>query len=242
MDMKKLLAATAVAALIAGPNLAAAQSTTASSPTGASKSGPSPSAASPAGAARDDAGTPGPGDKVPHQRTGQSDIKKGAGNAQKNAQKGDADSSRPSQTGDVKKGADDTRAGDMKKGAADAHKNTQRGEVNDPGAAEKGRHSGSKTSADDKTTGVGGSGTLTAEKRTRIRQTIVKSGSAPRVNNVNFSISVGTSVPRSVTLVAVPSAVIEIYPAWRGYEYFIVGNEIVIVNPSTMRIIAVLPA
>ncbi|MDC7987301.1 DUF1236 domain-containing protein, partial [Rhodoplanes sp. TEM] len=83
---------------------------------------------------------------------------------------------------------------------------------------------------------------LTTEQRTRIRQTIVKEGNAPRVNNVNFSLSIGTAVPRSVRLARVPSTVVEIYPAWRAYEYFMVGDQIVIVDPNTMHIVAVLPA
>ena len=29
---------------------------------------------------------------------------------------------------------------------------------------------------------------------------------------------------------------------WRGYKYFIVNDEIVIVEPSTLRIVAVIPA
>lgn len=225
MDMKKLLAATAVAALVAGSNLAAAQGTTAGSPTGVSKSGPAPSAASPASGARDDAGTPGMGDKPAPQRTGQSDIKKGA------APKGDQSPANPS------------HAGDTKPDTPDVPKSTQRSDPGAAGDAKKGRRAGSSTGTDEKaTSGVGSSVTLTAEKRTRIKETIVKSGKAPRVSNVNFSISVGTTVPRSVTLVAVPSTVIEIYPAWRGYEYFIVGDEIVIVDPNTMQIVAVLPA
>ena len=32
----------------------------------------------------------------------------------------------------------------------------------------------------------------------------------------------------------------EIHPAWRGYSYFIVDDEIIIVEPSTFRIVAVL--
>lgn len=250
MDMKKLLAATAIAALIAGPNLAVAQGTTTSSPTGAGKGGPAPSAAGVPGGARDDAGTPAAGDKVPHQRTGQSDVKKGAGESHKNAQKSEPGRANPSHAGDMKKGSEDARrsgsddADAAKKSAADAQKSgTQRGDEHRASGNRKGQHAGPAAGNEKKsTTGVGGSGTLTAEKRTRIKQTIIKSGNAARVKNVNFSISVGTSVPRSVTLVAVPSTVIEIYPAWRGYEYFIVGGEIVIVNPNTMRIIAVIPA
>ena len=63
--------------------------------------------------------------------------------------------------------------------------------------------------------------------------------SGPRASNVNFSISVGTAVPDSVRVVAVPSVLIEIHPEWRGFMYFIVGDQIVIVDRSN-RIVAVL--
>ena len=36
--------------------------------------------------------------------------------------------------------------------------------------------------------------------------------------------------------------IVEIYPAWRAYEYFIVDEEIVIVDPNTLEIVAVIPA
>lgn len=83
---------------------------------------------------------------------------------------------------------------------------------------------------------------LTTQQRERIRTTVLKSSSAPRVSSVNFSISVGTAVPRTVHLAPVPSVIVEIAPAWRGYEYFIVGDEIVIVAPGTLKIVAVIPA
>ena len=62
----------------------------------------------------------------------------------------------------------------------------------------------------------------------------------PRATNVNFNVSVGTTVPTSVRVVAVPSTLIEIYPEWRGHMYFVVNDEIIIVD-SHHRIIAVLP-
>ena len=86
----------------------------------------------------------------------------------------------------------------------------------------------------------GSSTNLTSEQRTRIHQTIVRQGNTPRVSNVNFSVSVGTTVPRSVRLVSVPSTIVETYPAWRGYEYFMVGDQVVIVDPDTMQIVAVI--
>jgi hypothetical protein len=83
--------------------------------------------------------------------------------------------------------------------------------------------------------------TLTNEQRTTIRTTVLQGGNAPRVNNVNFSLNVGTVVPRDrVKVVAVPATLVEIHPAWRGYMYFIVGERIIIVEPSSYKIVAVL--
>jgi hypothetical protein len=79
---------------------------------------------------------------------------------------------------------------------------------------------------------------LTTEQKTKIRTTVINR--APKVSSVNFSINVGTVVPRSVRIVAVPPTLIEFYPEWRGYMYFVVGDEIVIVEPGTLRIVAVL--
>jgi len=84
---------------------------------------------------------------------------------------------------------------------------------------------------------------LTSEQRTKIHTIIVGQRSAPRVAHVDFDVRVGTRVPRGkVHLAAIPSTIIDIQPAWRGFEYFLVGNEIVVVDPSSLEIVAVLPA
>ena len=83
--------------------------------------------------------------------------------------------------------------------------------------------------------------TFSTEQKAKIRQTIVQRNDVPRVTNVNFSLSVGTVVPRErLKLVAVPPTLVEIHPAWRGYLYFIVNDELIIVEPSTHRIVAVI--
>jgi hypothetical protein len=85
---------------------------------------------------------------------------------------------------------------------------------------------------------------LTTEQRSRIRQTVIRESNAPRVNrsDINFNISVGTVVPRTVRVATLPAAVIEIHPAWRGYSYILVGDEIVILEPGSLRIVAIIPA
>jgi len=80
---------------------------------------------------------------------------------------------------------------------------------------------------------------LTTEQKTTIRQTVLTS-SAPRVTNVNFDVKVGTVVPRTVKVIEVPTTLIQIEPKWRGYRYFVYNDEIIIVEPDTLRIVAVL--
>jgi peptidoglycan hydrolase-like protein with peptidoglycan-binding domain len=81
---------------------------------------------------------------------------------------------------------------------------------------------------------------LTAEQRTRIQQTVLARRDVPRVNNVNFELSVGRTVPTRVRVVEVPDTLIEIHPEWRRHRYFVVRDEIVIVD-SGYRIVATLP-
>lgn len=99
-------------------------------------------------------------------------------------------------------------------------------------------------SKDQSTTGQGAAATganLTAEQRTKISTSIKKVNVKP-VTNVNFSVSVGTVVPRTVELHPLPATIIEIYPAWRGYRFVLVEDEIIIIEPSTYKIVAVIDA
>jgi hypothetical protein len=83
---------------------------------------------------------------------------------------------------------------------------------------------------------------ITPEKRTQIHQVFTKERSAPRVDRVDFDLAVGTAVPRSVRFVSVPNTIIAIEPSWRGYDYFMVGEQIVIVDPRSMEIVAIIDA
>ena len=57
---------------------------------------------------------------------------------------------------------------------------------------------------------------------------------------MNFSISVGTHVPRGLAFHPLPQPVLAIYPDWRGYEFVLVRDQIVVINPRTLEIVAVL--
>ena len=85
---------------------------------------------------------------------------------------------------------------------------------------------------------------LSTEQRTEVRQTILRSGNVPRVSRseVNINISVGTVVPRSVRLVSIPETIVRLRPAWRGFLYFVVEDEIIVVEPGSLKIVAVISA
>jgi hypothetical protein len=81
---------------------------------------------------------------------------------------------------------------------------------------------------------------LTQQQRTEIRQTVINGGNAPRVSSVNFNIGVGVVVPQTVQFAPLPPTIVSIHPEWRGYDYFVYAEEIIIVEPGTRRIVAVL--
>ena len=81
---------------------------------------------------------------------------------------------------------------------------------------------------------------LSEQQRTTVHQTILQDQRANRVNKVNFSINVGARVPRETRLEMLPAAVFSIVPQYRTYRYFVVNDEICIVEPSTYEIVEVI--
>jgi len=100
-----------------------------------------------------------------------------------------------------------------------------------------------RTGGSQTTVGVAGSAAkLSTDQRTKIVN-VIRSEHVEPINNVDFAVSVGTRVPRErVHLRTLPTQVVDIYPEWRGYEFFMVRDEIVVVDPNSLEIVAVLPA
>jgi hypothetical protein len=90
------------------------------------------------------------------------------------------------------------------------------------------------------TTGqAGASAKLSTEQRTEITNVIREQKIQPETN-INFSVSVGTRVPQTVHFHPLPATIVSIYPDWRGYEFFLVRDQIIVVNPRTFEIVAIL--
>jgi Protein of unknown function (DUF1236) len=126
---------------------------------------------------------------------------------------------------------------DSKPGAA-----TGKSDTNGASKTEQKAQTPSGTEQNRTTTGQGaaGSAKLTTEQRTKI-SSVIKSQKVESVR-LNVSVSVGTRIPADVRLHSLPQEVIVIYPEWRGYDYILVGDQIVIVNPRTHEIVAIVEA
>jgi hypothetical protein len=235
----RLLLSVATAALIAGAGLASAQTMS-----------PGREAPSPAPAAQQNA---------PAEKT-----------APMNAPKGGAEIKAPDagakKTGQVddkvrKDGKDDKRAQDKAdpKASTAQKPGDAKPSTSGQGTSPKSSDKSSEKPADAKPSAAGqdakpgdaksstaGQGaaaptSLSTEQRTTIR-TVIKKQNVQPATNVNFTISVGTRVPTTVRFHPVPVELVQIYPSWRGYDYFLVGDQIIVVNPRTHEIVAVLDA
>ncbi|KUM27710.1 hypothetical protein AU467_15015 [Mesorhizobium loti] len=84
---------------------------------------------------------------------------------------------------------------------------------------------------------------VTVEQKTQITQIIHETHVQP-VRDVSFDISVGVEVPRhKIRLHRVPARIVKIVPAYEDFEYFVLADgRIVIVDPNTYTIVAILEA
>jgi hypothetical protein len=151
------------------------------------------------------------------------------GSAQKDTEpkekstKGTADRSEPKEK---------ANKGTAEKGAEPKDKATKGTAGRDAPASEK--------AAGNERTGSARRVQISEEKRTNIHQTILKERNVNRATNVNFSINIGTRVPRSLRLEVLPGSVITIVPEYRSYRYFVVDDQICIVEPSSYEIVEVI--
>lgn len=93
------------------------------------------------------------------------------------------------------------------------------------------------------TSGQGAAGShanLTTEQRSKIT-TVIRQQKVEPVR-LNVEVRVGTRIPESVRYHPLPAEVVTVYPEWRGFDYILVGDTIVVIDPATREIVAVLDA
>jgi hypothetical protein len=180
-------------------------------------------------------------------------MKPGAQNAQgkkapeTTGQAPEGDRPKASDKGVKDKGAMDNKKdkGAAAKGSSDANGSGDvKAKTNDTAqGATDAKSSQSTTEKDRATTGQGaaaGSTKLSTEQRTKITTIIRQQKVEPA--HLNVSVRVGTRVPESVRFYPLPAEVFVVYPEWRGYSYILVGDQILVINPRTHEIVAILEA
>jgi hypothetical protein len=248
---KTVLTTIAGAALIAGSGLAAAQQRIESSPGGANGAQGS-SQREPGGAAheRQPGAIQGPAqgrstaNGEQGRRSGESSEMQGR--TQKRSGAVEEKERRSGQSGEMQ-GQTQKRSGAVEE---KEHRSGQSGAMRGPapersgGVEEKEHRSGQSGAvqgpAQERSGRSVGSTTLSSDQTTRLHE-IIAGGNLQRVNHADFALSVGTRVPNTVTLYAVPATIVDILPQYRGFEYVVVRDELVIIDPETLEVVAVLP-
>lgn len=138
---------------------------------------------------------------------------------------------------------------------ADTNENQQRGKANPERRdartqqdQDQGRTSESKDAQRDRTANQGNDradrGDSRAEGRVKIdrdraaslHRDLVDRFGGPGVH-LNVRINVGVVVPETVRFRELPSTIVEEYPQFRGYSYFVEDDEVVIVEPRTREVV-----
>ena len=83
---------------------------------------------------------------------------------------------------------------------------------------------------------------LSQDQRSRIQAVIGKEHAPHFSGSEHFDMTVGARVPRDVHVAVLPEDIVTIVPEYRGFDYIVVGDSILIVDPATLEIVAVIPA
>ncbi|MCK9919993.1 DUF1236 domain-containing protein [Microbacteriaceae bacterium K1510] len=141
---------------------------------------------------------------------------------------------------------DRDRSGTMNRSEPKAAPNTQGQRGATENKSDMNRSATDTNRTQGSTTGQGaasGQAKLSTEQRTKIT-TVIRGEKVERVepSQLNVAINVGTRIPGTVHVHRLPQEVVTIYPEWRGYDYILVGEQIVIIDPRTHEIVFILEA
>jgi hypothetical protein len=165
---------------------------------------------------------------------------KAEGREGKDSKSGTVGQSPADKSGTTTQGRED-RMGQSKDKSAPASAQQGQDRTNAQGGAQtQGGTAQTQGGSQTTTTGQAGAGAkLSTEQQTKI-STVIKQQNVAPVTNVNFSVSIGTRVPRDVHFHVLPQEVVTIYPQWRGYKFIRVREEIVIIDPNTFEIVEII--
>ncbi|MDB5596100.1 MAG: hypothetical protein JWM36_3061 [Hyphomicrobiales bacterium] len=228
---------------------------------GAEKAQPSSSAQTKTGASegqdktrRDSAESSKDNSKQPSAAAERAPADKGAGSAQKAG----ADTDKPDKSGARTTATDTSKpAGERqgtstssgsdrnaaeRNGARDSAQGSDRQGREDAASTRTGGDAGRAASRNESSsTNIQVRGELDTDREhaSRIHDRLIRESGA-RETDVNITVDLGGRVPDRVRLRPVPRDIVEISPRFRDYEYTVVRDEIVIVEPKTKKIVQII--
>jgi hypothetical protein len=98
---------------------------------------------------------------------------------------------------------------------------------------------------------------ISEDQHSQIKTAIARA-SGPRVDRreLNFNVDIGSKVPQSLHSAALPDEIARIIPQYRGFNYFVISyrtkdpggadyffvkDELLIIDPKTLEIVAIIP-
>lgn len=106
----------------------------------------------------------------------------------------------------------------------------------DKARADRGEDNSSKAGSAE---GKGSLAQISPEQKTKVKSAFSKHHAKP-VTDVDVNIGIGVVVPRSIEFYPVPQDIIVIAPEYRDYLYFVVGNQVCVVDPDTYEIVDII--
>lgn len=80
---------------------------------------------------------------------------------------------------------------------------------------------------------------ISPEQKTKVKSVFTQHH-AKAVTDIDVKVGIGVVVPRSVRFYPVPEEIIVIAPEYRDYLYFVVGNQVCVVDPETYEIVDII--
>lgn len=81
---------------------------------------------------------------------------------------------------------------------------------------------------------------LSGEQQDKIRDS-VRNAKVDHVAKIDVPMRVGAEVPRNLHFYPFPKEVTEIVPEYAGYFYVVAAEKIVVIDPLSYRVVAILP-
>jgi hypothetical protein len=82
---------------------------------------------------------------------------------------------------------------------------------------------------------------LPRDKAAQVAQTLRASGNTQSSPSININeVNIGASLPADVVVNPLPPTIVELVPEFRGYDYIVLGDEIVIVDPVTRQVVEII--